>query len=266
MRLFISIMIALMCNCIDCEAKIWAILVADTQDKDIGRDDRKSNHDLNLELKAIAKCLNTPITIINIVGKDAYDKRNLSNAIKTISPTNDDIVFFCYNGHGFRFDNQKDAYPNICMMPSSSDDMSYVSTTDIFNSIKAKGARLNIVITDCCNSKAGVYKPRRQRNTVFTREQPVASKERMKDLFLRQHGDVLATAAKPGEYSWSFEGEGSVLTNAFISAVRNESKASRKAPVSWKHLLDTAIDSARKETLECENAQHGMRYVSVQKK
>ena len=75
--------------------KMWAILVADTYDQNIGEDDKYDNLALNKELKAIAQCLGIEVSITNITANRAYDKRNLANAIANLRPTKNDIVFFC---------------------------------------------------------------------------------------------------------------------------------------------------------------------------
>lgn len=246
--------------------KMWAILVADTYDENIGEDDTYDNLALNKELKAIAQCLGIEISITNITANRAYNKHNLSNAITNLRPAKNDIVFFCFNGHGFRWDDQKDMYPNICMIGPNDDVYgNYVVTTDIYNAIKNKGARLSVVITDCCNSKYGERGPRQKENTLFSRSNTRVSKKRMSELFLGTKGMILATAAKPGEYAWSFEGTGSAFTQSFISQLRKEVSATHTESPSWQRLLDNAIESARKKTTSCENTQHGMRYMSISK-
>lgn len=244
--------------------KIWAILLTDTKDKSIGEDDRLDNLALNKELKGIAQCLGMEISINNIVGNAAYRKRNLVNAIKEIHPAKNDIVFFCFNGHGFRWDNQKDKYPNICMMgPNDDVEGNYVLTTDIYNALVALKARLTICFTDCCNSKIGEYAPSQHDNTLYSRENTRVSKKRMRDLLLNTQGSILATAANPGEYAWSFGGSGSAFTQSFIAQLRKEVSANNTEPVSWERLMDNTIKSARKKTEDCENTQNGIRYIKV---
>lgn len=245
--------------------KMWVILVADTYDKNIGEDDRYDNLALNKELNAIAQCLGIEISITNITANRAYDKRNLANAITNLRPAKNDIVFFCFNGHGFRWDDQKDMYPNICMIgPNDNVQGHYVATTDIYNAIKAKGARLSVVITDCCNSYYGAYAPRQKDNTLFSRTNSRVSKKRMQELFLGTKGVILATAAKPGEYAWSFD-TGSAFTQSFIAQLRREASSDQIESPNWQRLIDNAIESARKKTTSCENTQHGMRYMSISK-
>lgn len=244
--------------------KLWVILVADTQDKNIGRDDKIDNQALNKELQGIAKCLGAEIDIQNITGREAYDKRNLVKAIKAVKPAKNDIVFFSFNGHGFRWDNQKDKYPNICMMgPNAPTEGNYVLTTDIYNALIKLNARLTICFTDCCNSKIGANGRRLQDNTLVSRATSRISKKRLRQLLIHTEGSILATAANPGEYAWSFEGSGSAFTQAFIAQLRNELSSSNDKPVSWESLMDNTLSSARRRTESNGETQHGMRYVKV---
>lgn len=244
--------------------KLWAILVADTQDNSIGKDDKIDNQALNKELQGIAKCLGAEIDIQNITGRAAYDKRNLVKAIKAVKPAKNDIVFFSFNGHGFRWDNQKDKYPNICMMgPNAPTEDNYVLTTDIYNALLKLNARLTICFTDCCNSKIGANGRRLQDNTLVSRANKRISKKRLRQLLINTEGSILATAANPGEYAWSFEGSGSAFTQAFIAQLRNELSSGNEKPVSWEILMDNTLNSARRRTESNGETQHGMRYVKV---
>lgn len=247
--------------------KLWVLLVADTEDDSIGDEDRYDNQSLQKELRGIAQCLNLELSIKNITGHAAYNKRNLANAIKAMHPAPNDIVFFSFNGHGFRWDNQKDKYPNICMVgPDDDVEGHYVLTTDIYNALVALKARLTICFTDCCNSKVGQYAPRQQNNTLYSRANARVSKKRMRQLLLNTEGSVLATAANPGEYAWSFGGSGSAFTQAFISQLRKELSTNNTELPSWESLMDNTIRVARKKTEDCENTQNGIRYVKVRQK
>lgn len=244
--------------------KLWVLLVADTEDDSIGDEDRYDNQSLQKELKGIAQCLGLELSVKNITGRAAYDKRNLAKAIKAMHPAKNDIVFFSFNGHGFRWDNQKDKYPNICMIgPDDDVEGHYVLTTDIYNALVALKARLTICFTDCCNSKIGEYAPRQQDNTLYSRSNARVSKKRMRELLLNTEGSILATAANPGEYAWSFGGSGSAFTQAFISQLRKELSTNNTEPTSWERLMDNTIRLARKKTEDCENTQNGIRYIKV---
>ena len=250
----------------DAAPTLHLIVVANTNVSDIGSACAKDLVNLNSEFGGIARVLGMKYDFKGIRGKN-YSKDNLAQLIRNFQPNSDDVVIFVYTGHGFRFDDQQDYYPNICMIGPEDDVYgNYVATTDIYNAIKAKGARLSVVITDCCNSKFGEYGPRQKENTLYSRTNTRVSKKRMQELFLGTKGVILATAAKPGEYAWSFDGTGSAFTQSFIAQLRKEASATQTEAPNWQRLVDNAIESARRKTTSCENTQHGMRYMSISKK
>lgn len=246
---------------------LWAILIADTNDENIGKEDGIDNRNLNNELKSICRCIGINCEIVNITGADTYNKANLANAINNLKPGKDDIVFFCYNGHGFRWDDQKDYYPMMYLY-NGIDEFSnqYVSVTDIYNAIVAKGARLNFIFADCCNSKFGMNAPLQKGNTLFSRAANNVSINRLNDLFLNSKGTTLVAAAKPGEYAFSFTDYGSAYTQCFIQTLRDEVSNTKTTEASWKNVVDGTISAAIKLTSDCTNTQHGIRYMTVTKK
>lgn len=252
------------------KCKLWAILLADTKDERIGKEDSIDIRNIGCELSAICRCIGIECIIKCITGEDTYHKINLVRAIENIKPSSNDIVFFYYNGHGFRWDDQKDYYPMMSLYDSKKtfSNQYVVAVTDVYNAIVAKGARLNLIFADCCNSKFGENAPLQQGNTLFSRVSNNVSISRMNDLFINSKGTLLAAAAQPGEYAYSFSDYGSAFTQAFIKKLRNElSSNNTSAEANWKNIIDGAIKEARdKTTKECQTTQHGIRYMNVSKK
>ncbi len=89
-----------------------------------------------------------------IFGKE-FSKINVDNAINAISPGPADIVVFYYSGHGFSNIKDKYSFPYLDLRDKSFQTYGGAYTLnieDIYNRIRAKGARLNLVFSDCCNS------------------------------------------------------------------------------------------------------------------
>lgn len=246
------------------KAKLWAILVADTEDRYIGADDQLDNKRLNSELNDIAKALGIECKIVNITGENAYRKTKLAKTIDNLKPSPNDIVFFCFNGHGFRWDDQKDQYPMVYLYNGRDEFTNqYVAASDIYDAIVAKGARLNIVITDCCNAEVGSFRPSQQGSTLYSRPTTPVSIDRLKALFLQAKGNTLVASAKPGEYSYSFSNYGSAFTQAFLRAIHTETSSDQTGDVSWVRIIDSSIRAAREKTTSCESTQHGIRFTTV---
>lgn len=87
---------------------------------------------------------------------DYFDTRlspeNCKAAIQNLRCQPNDIIMFYYIGHGGRAINDNSTvYPQMCMGQSYDDKM--IPLTWVYNQLKAKGARLNVVIGMCCNSE-----------------------------------------------------------------------------------------------------------------
>lgn len=243
--------------------KMWAIVVANTLDENIGKEDIIDNKAVMNELNSIVKALGIEHSIQNITGKKMFDKEYVASRINAINPGPDDIVLFWYSGHGFRWDNQKDQYPCFAMADEDDDlETHYIAASDVYNTIVGKGARLNLVFADCCNSKIGANKPRGAGNTVSSRSSS-ASLDRLKDLFLHSEGSTLVAAAKPGEYASAISDYGSALTQAVLASLRSEVSSDRKDETSWTRIVNSALSSAQKMSEEVGGSQHGIKKMDV---
>ena len=104
---------------------------------------------LNSEFGGIAKVLGMRYDF-NVIRGNSYSKENVSKLIHEFKPNSDDVVIFVYTGHGFRFDDQQDYYPNMDLCPTSYDDptKNYMAVSDVYRELVAKGARLSLVFSE----------------------------------------------------------------------------------------------------------------------
>src|SRR5690606_37127766 len=116
-----------------------------------------------------------------------------------------DVVMFIYTGHGFRWSDQTEKFPQLDMRYNpytSITSETSINLKEIYDIITVKGARLNIVMGDCCNSDVGVNQ--RTSNTFMaSRNDANFNRKNLNKLFFESKGNVLATAASPGQVSWS---------------------------------------------------------------
>ena len=174
----------------------------------------------------------------------------LAKAIENFKPGKQDIVVFVYSGHGFRFQDQKDYFPCIDLSPTAYDKAveNYTTMTEIYKAITDKGARLNIVLSDCCNTKVGQETPTAVSiSTLFSRASHSLDTDKLRTLFLGQGGNVWATAASPGEASWCSV-KGGFFLLSFIESLRYQISTLTQEKPSWESLINLAIDEARKKT------------------
>ncbi len=237
-------------------------VVANTEVADIGSACRTDYGNITNEMKGVAQSLGIPLKEYNVTGS-SYSKRGLEAALNRLHPAANDIVVFLYTGHGFRFDDQKDSFPMMAMTTNDYQplDGNYVALSEVYQAICGKGARLNIVLSDCCNSQIGEVRPL-QGSTLFSRGNNNFSRQRLADLFFNSKGSILSTAASPGEYSWC-DAAGGMFTLSFIQSLRREISAMSTAPVSWQSVIDNTLRTALQRSRTSAEAQNGLKKMQV---
>jgi hypothetical protein len=223
-------------------AKIHFILVANTEDPRIGASVKKDVNNIYSEIKDVSTFLKIPLNLVEISGSK-FGKDNVDAAITNLKPGADDIVIFYYSGHGYSNDQQaSQLYPQFDLRQSRFDDI-YVATlnvSDVHNRIKAKNARLNIIIADCCNSSLGTLKPEGKSFALTTKSLLSWDRSYCNTLFLKAKGSVLATAAKKGQYAYGNTDVGGYFTSNIVTAMEKYlSKFQTTAP-TWDKIIAEA--------------------------
>lgn len=241
------------------------IVVANTGVSDIGTACKVDLDNLRSEFKGISKVLGMPYIEHEISG-ETYSKENLATVIKDFKAESNDVVVFVYTGHGFRFQDQTDYYPNMDLSASSYDDCTknFVALSDVYKELKNKGARLTVVLSDCCNSVINANRPVLTTNSLFSRSNNNYDIEKLQSLFVYSEGSLLATAASPGEYSWCGI-TGGFFIMSVIESLRSQISALNTNNPSWDTLLSDAISAAATKTetnASCEK-QNGLKQVQV---
>jgi Caspase domain len=179
-------------------AKIHFILVANTEDPRIGSSVKKDVTNIYSEMKDVSTFLNLPLDYVEISGAK-FGKASVEAAINNLKPGADDIVVFYYSGHGYSNDQQtSQLYPQFDLRQSRFEDITVatLNVSDVYNKIKAKNARLNLIISDCCNSSLGTLKPEGKNFALTAKSLLSWDKSFCYNLFLQSKGSILATAAK----------------------------------------------------------------------
>ncbi|NJN78684.1 MAG: caspase family protein [Saprospiraceae bacterium] len=184
-----------------------------------------------------------------------------------MNPKSNDIVLFIYRGHGFRWSDQSEPWPQMDLRNGNYGRISQstsVGLTQVFNIIRSKNARLNIVLADCCNNDIGIN---RKTETPLDDLESKGSydADKLKKLFLESKGSIISCAASPGEYSWVNTTKGGFYTLSFIESLRAEVSSKNRNEASWESVLNNTIDGAKKKTEKCSEctAQTGKFYSSV---
>ncbi|MBI1344470.1 MAG: hypothetical protein GC171_16225 [Terrimonas sp.] len=239
------------------QTQLHLIVVANTEEKIIGNTCRIDKESVLKTYSELSEFLGIQFKPTVIADKD-FSKVNVDNAINNLRPGNRDIVVFYYSGHGFNEARDGYQFPYLDLR-----DKSYqtyggqyaLNIEAVYQKIKAKGARLNLVLSDCCNND-----PSQTNNTstdvASTRASQIGwSLEKCKALFMSdQRQSILMTAASKGELSGGNSNSGGIFTFNFIGSLEQfigqlPQKSHANIEVTWRNL----VTEAQKQTINKAN-------------
>jgi len=199
---------------------------------------------INEELALIEQNTKLEIRTYDFTGHN-FENENLRNTIKNINCNNDDVIFFYYTGHGFRYSNQRDQWPTLAvgyhihsMMEAYQQS---ISLNDIITTLKNKNARLIICLVDCCNSDVAFEAPiieefKGQVNLSFSIRNP----ERFKELYENSTGIIIASSSIPGQVSKCNPKLGSYFTSSFVEVHKELTSISNNS--NWEDMIRKVKD------------------------
>ncbi len=199
-------------------AQLHLVVVANTNDKSIGSSCEVDKNATYNTFKDVAEYLGIGFKPTLISGAD-FSKKNVDNALNGLNPGPADIVIFYYSGHGFNDMNNPAQYPFLDLRDKSYQQYGGEYTINIetvYKNIVAKNGRLNLVISDCCNSD-----PSKTNNISSdgptTRTSSIGwNMMNCKSLFMNPKPfSFLITAAAKGELSAGNSNKGGIFTFNF---------------------------------------------------
>ena len=243
------------------------ILVANTLDPTIGSGCATDEKNLRNEFSQVADALGLSLKEYIIDGS-SFSKENVLTQLSSLSPASNDVVMFIYRGHGFRWKNQTEDWPRMDLRPSSFaaiNDNSSMNLADVYTAVKNKGARLNIILADCCNSEIDVSSLTSSNYLTFQVDNN-SDISKLRKLFMNANGVILSSAAQKGEVSWTTP-QGGLYSMSFLQALREEISYLSNDACSWNNIISKTINLARNKStpVYCSNCtlQDGIQYISV---
>ncbi len=244
------------------------IVVANTAISDIGSSCSIDKRNLTSELEGISEVTGMKFKKY-IVEEQEFTKSKVQNLLNAFTPGPNDVVMFVYRGHGFRWSNQKEEYPQLDLRYSSFTRISEntsINLEEVYNTVKSKGARLNLFFADCCNSDVGIsqvtaasFMNMQSNNNYDT--------QKLRKLFLLSRGNLISTAASPGEVSWANNANGGFYTVSLLQSLRDEISYLRNDDADWNGLVENTIKGARYKSSKsvCSNCtqQNGIYYSEI---
>ncbi len=236
---------------------LFLIIVANTLDPIIGHGCELDIKLVNDTISKIANFVSFNIIELVIKGKD-YNNKNVSTTLDKLKPTANDIVIFYYTGHGFAYDEDKKVrYPQIDLqsIPATNNKTDIHKATlnlkEIFKQVKNKGARLNLVIGDCCNDEIDFTRNFGNRVKKIRRmKEPKQelNKKVCEELFCNTRTSILVASAKKGQLSIVDPGIGSIFTMKFTENLKRiiHTPLERDETLPWDTILKkTSISTYR---------------------
>ncbi len=221
------------------QTQLFLVLVANTEDRTIGKTCVIDKDATYKTFSEVAEYLGIQFKPTVIAGKD-FTKANVDNAINTLRPGKKDIVVFYYSGHGFNEPGGRNNYPFLDLRDKTFQafgDPYTLNVENIYANIKAKGARLNLVFSDCCNNL-----PTQTTNVnpegASTRSSSIGwNMDNCRALFMNDAPlSLLMTAAAKGELSAGNSNNGGIFTFNFRETLE-KSMGPFSNEVTWNSLL-----------------------------
>jgi len=235
------------------KTKFILLIVANTIDPTIGKGCEEDINSVRHIFEKMSEDMEFNFIEVIVHGED-YGKENILGAIDMLTPGPNDIVVFYYSGHGFSY--EKDAenkYPQVDLRSHpASDKIDVVDANTenlekLFELVKGRGARLNIVIGDCCNSIID-FKRKFMRGDVPVQsekiEPVIINKKMCEALFCDYTASILVAAAAKGEYAVSDDALGSIFTHNFSKNLKRllKKEVDKGEGLPWGKLLEETKD------------------------
>ncbi len=227
--------------------KFHLVIFGDTNDQSIGQavsTDVQLLEDYMNEIKPLLSSEGVDYKEYKYIGNNCSPKK-LNAFIEKFSCT-DDIVLFYYNGHGGRSHRDETKFPRMCLGSNYADE--WVKVSDLRVKLQRKQPRLQVIITDCCNS---FYDRKATQDYELSAKK--LNERAIKQLFLYSKGDACITAASPGEYGWCIS-SGSYMTIYAINLLRNLESLGNNA--NWETFFKKLSDETYNKTKELYNARY----------
>lgn len=231
------------------KTKLMLIVVANTLDPTIGKGCTEDIKSIRQMFSELSDHMDFKFFELLVQGKD-YSKQNILSSIDLLAPGNNDIVVFYYSGHGFSY--EKDAekrFPQVDLRSHPASDLIDVinantnNLAEIFELVKGRGARLNIVIGDCCNNQIAFERQAKggdENLKKAKRPKMIVNKKMGEKLFCDYTASILVAAADKGEFAVTDPELGSIFTLNFTDNLKiliNRS-VDESEGLPWKKLLE----------------------------
>lgn len=245
--------------------RMHLLIVADTLDKKIGKASLLDMEKIRGTLQSVCDFLGIRLLTDIVFGK-SYGKPGVQAALNRLRLATrgnpNDIIVFYYTGHGFRNPGKPRKFPHIKLknfivprpdrFKTTRDSLVWIkkerdanlinsmNIEDIYRNILKMGARMNLVIADCCNDDIFSV-PVEALRPASTKGSGIEWDEKnIRSLFLNSTPlSILVGAAKEGQKAASKKGFGAIYTDYLKKSLENHCSKLR-TNITWDLVLRQA--------------------------
>ncbi len=225
--------------------RMFVLIVASTHDSTLMPNVMKDARKMVDMFNDIGKNILGIRVFFDSIYGDRYNKPKVEEALSKLKPGKNDIVIFYYSGHGFTDRKYIDKdFPFLDLRdpnkrPRPDARTQTLNIQDIYDGIVLKGARFNLVLSDCCNDTIEAKKapgPKLPGQRGLTK----ANFENVKALFMNKTPvNLLMTAASKDERAIITPSYSSYFTNFFIESLKTYLSPEKPIP-NWFQILGEA--------------------------
>jgi Caspase domain len=241
----------------DKKVRIHLIIVANTNDSVLSEACRIDMERVQTTFQDVTDVLGiSPMNVLKIDGNN-YSKEKVLNGIKSLKAPfldRNDIIVFYYTGHGFRLPGKTTAFPMMDLRSNYKQNYMdhYLTIDTVFGLIKDKGARMNLIISDCCNWNPGMQLPFVAPDVRARSSETEWDADKLKTLFLNtKRLSILGTAADRNQLAISNKTLGSFYFKFFSESLSSEVNKTNRNNVSisnWQTILENARNQTYKKS------------------
>jgi hypothetical protein len=206
--------------------KLYALVICDTLDENIGPSDKADLDNVSQTLKSMVP---QQMLELRTLDKRRVSHQRIMKAVKAVRPDSTDAFFVYYSGHG-GFDTRRNDH--FCALPSSE----RLYRSELRAAVTRSGARLSVLITDTCSS---MVTPRAAPSSAVPEFNTLPIL--LRALFFDSSGVVDISATKPGETAIGLPRIGGCFTYSLMAVLQTNAEQA----LTWDAVLRQARDQAK---------------------
>ena len=238
--------------------KLYAIAFCDTNDESIGKSCELDQATFVGKLGEIEVALGLECDWLNIYTGEQCNKPNLESAISNLKCGPNDIIFFYYTGHGVhaQADPADGWLPQMCLGYKWKDEDKYVPVTYVRDKLVKTGARLCVILSDCCNSEKD-WVSVKARSIDDGRASCIDDMDisNLTKLFLDSRGTVIATGCKRGQTSLCTSSRGGFFSLSFWEQIYLIARGEGEGTADWNWICEATKNKTLELSRRCESEQ-----------